>query len=320
VARRTKAPRVFNPVSTAREIFSIVREMSFDDLQDAALRQPRVAVVARTVEQARQAAIDIFGPEAPQLVVALGEDEPWPGTADVILVERRARPGRDRGRYDSVIEFGVDEPVEKVRQALVRAGNDIELALGRTFPALRQSAAMHVVQVTSRVNSQFALASNLPALVPVVGGMLAAGADTIVLTKNQLMMLYKLAAIHDRDLDNRLRIYQEMIPVVGAGLFWRTVARDLAALMPFAAGAVPKVAIAFAGTMAAGMAAHLYYHEGKRVDSGRMRDLYRNALRELKERPEMLRSIPVPGRLRRSDDEQQIIDIDYRSETSPEMP
>jgi uncharacterized protein (DUF697 family) len=179
---------------------------------------------------------------------------------------------------------------------------------------------MHVVQLTSRVNGQFALASNLPALVPVVGGILAAGADTIVLTKNQLMMLYKLAAIHGRDLDNRFRIYQEMIPIVGAGLFWRTVARDLAAMMPFAAGAVPKVAIAFAGTMAAGMAAHLYYHEGKRVDSVRMREFYQNALREMKERPEMLRSIPIPGRMRRNGGDPQIIDVDYRSETSPEMP
>jgi uncharacterized protein (DUF697 family) len=294
--------------------------MSFDDLQDAALRQPRLAVVARTAEQARQAATDIFGPEARQLVVAQGEDEAWPSAADVVLVERAARPNRDRGRYDMVIEFGMGEPVDKVRQALVRSGDDIELALGRTFPALRQPAAMHVVQLTSRVNGQFALASNLPALVPVVGGILAAGADTIVLTKNQLMMLYKLAAIHDRDLGNRLRIYQEMIPVVGAGLFWRTVARDLAALMPFAAGAVPKVAIAFAGTMAAGMAAHVYYQEGKRVDSTRMREFYRNALRELKERPEMLRSLSMPNRLRRGSDDPQIIDVDYRSDASPEMP
>jgi len=320
VARRSKVTKVFNPVSTAREVFSIVREMSFDDLQDAALRQPRVAVVARSVEIARQAAVDIFGPTAPDLVVAQGEDEDWPAAADLILLERAARPDRKRGRYDRVVEFSIADPVERTRQALVRVGDDMELALGRAFPPLRQPAAMHVVQVTSRVNGQFALASNLPALVPVVGGVLAAGADTIVLTKNQLMMIYKLAAIHERDLDNRFRIYQEMIPVVGAGLFWRTVARDLAAILPFAAGAVPKVAIAFAGTMAAGMAAHVYYQEGKRVDSTRMREFYRSALRDLKERPEMLKSIPIPSRLRRDDEQAQIIDVDYRSDASPEMP
>ncbi len=313
--------RVLNPVSTVREVFSIVREMSFDDLRDTALRQPRVAVIARTVDEARGIAADVFGPEAPGLVVAQAEDESWPQAADVVLVERRSRPERGRGSYDLVIEFSADESVEQIRQRIVRAGDDMELALGRTFPELRQAAAMHVVNMTSRVNGQFALASNLPALIPVVGGVLAAGADTIVLTKNQLMMIYKLAAIHGRDLDNRFRIYQEMVPIVGAGLFWRTVARDLAAMLPFAAGAIPKVAIAFAGTFAAGMAAHVYYHEGKRVDSDRMRQFYRNALRELKDRPDLLRSLPVPSRLRRDDKPREVIvDVDYRSDASPDMP
>ncbi len=287
MARRPGASSVINPISTAREIFSIVREMSFEDLRDAALRSPRVAVIARTVEEARLAANDVFGAEAPGLIVAQGEDEPWPNAADLVLIERRARPDRRGHGYSFVIEFSSDDPVDRIRLNVVRVGDDMELALGRTFPALRQQAAMQVVNVTSRVNGQFALASNLPALVPVVGGLLAAGADTIVLTKNQLMMIFKLAAIHDRDLDNRIRIYQEMVPVVGAGLFWRTIARDLAAMLPFAAGAVPKVAIAFAGTFAAGMAAHVYYHEGKRVDGSRMRQFYRNALQELKDRPDV---------------------------------
>jgi len=321
VARRANVSRVINPVSTVREIFSIVREMSFDDLRDSALRQPRVAVIARTVEEARMAAIDVFGAEAPDLVVAQGEDEPWPNAAEIVLVERRARPDRGRPRYAFILEFSSDDPVERTRQTAIRVDDDMVLALGRAFPALRQQAAMQVINVTSRVNGQFALASNLPALVPVVGGMLAAGADTIVLTKNQLMMIYKLAAIHDRDLDNRLRIYQEMIPVVGAGLIWRTVARDLAAMIPFAAGAVPKVAIAFAGTFAAGMAAHVYYHEGERADNGRMRQFYRNALQELKDRPDILKSLPIPSRLRRDEEPNPVVvDVDYRSDASPNMP
>lgn len=320
MARRSRVS-TFNPVSTVREVLSIVREMSFDDLRDAALRQPRIAVIARTRSEARGIAEDVFGPEAPDLVVAQAEDEAWPNVADIVLVERRARPDRRRVHYALILEFSSEEPVERIRQAVVRSGDDMELALGRSFPALRQMAAMQIVNMTSRVNGQFALASNLPALVPIVGGMLAAGADTIVLTKNQLMMIYKLAAIHDRDLDNRFRIYQEMVPVVGAGLFWRTVARDLAALMPFAAGAVPKVAIAFAGTFAAGMAAHVYYQEGKRVDRRRMRQFYRSALQQLKDRPDLLRSLPIPSRLRRDDASGGVVvDVDYASDVSPDMP
>ncbi len=321
MSRTARVSRAINPVSTARELFSIVREMSFDDLKDSALRQPRIAVVARTVDDARQTALDVFGPEASRVIAAQDASEGWPDAADVILLNRNAQSRRGGGGDARVVEFSPDHSVERIRQALVRVGDDLELALGRSFPLLRQPAAMHVISTTARVNGQFALASNLPALIPVVGGVLAAGADTIVLTKNQLMMIYKLAAIHDRDLDNRFRIYQEMLPVVGAGMFWRTVARDLAAMIPFAAGSVPKVAIAFAGTFAAGMAANVYYVEGKRVSRGRMRDFYNRALRELRDRPDLLGAIPVPGVLKRNGrSNQTIIDVDYRSDASPEMP
>lgn len=264
--------------------------MSFDEVRDSALRVPRVVVVGPTNESARQSAIEIFGDIAPDFVMALAESQSVPDYVDIVLVDRRARARTRAGA--NIVEFGHADPVERIRQAVVRSGFDLELSLGRTFPALRQQAAMQVVNGTSRANAQFAVVSNIPALVPVVGGVLSAGADMIVLTKNQLMMLFKLAAVHDQDIDNRMRIYREMIPVVGAGLFWRSVARSLAAMMPFAAGAVPKVAIAFAGTYAVGMAAHVYYHEGTRVNAERMREFYRQALHELRERPILVRALP----------------------------
>ena len=306
-----------NPVSSVREVLSIVRELSLDELRDAALRVPRIAVIGPTVNDARDAAAHIFGPEAPQFIVAQDESEPWPQRADIILIDRRARPGRTSGG-EYVIEFGAGEPVESIRQAIVRVGDDHELALGRTFPVLRQAAALHVVNTTSKVNGQFALVSNIPALIPLVGGVLAAGADTIILTKNQLMMIFKLAAIHGRDVNDRFRIYREMVPVVGAGLAWRTVARELAAMMPFAAGTVPKVAIAVAGTYAAGMAAHVYYLEGKRANAERVRGFYRHAMDELVKRPAFLRgdaakSLPAAV-------QPFMIEADYRSDSSVGMP
>jgi uncharacterized protein (DUF697 family) len=302
-----------------REVLNIVRELSLDELYDRAVRPPRVAVIARTVDEARGAAEWIFGLEARQQVVALSEDDPWPQLADVVLLDRWARLRRDR-QDEVVVEFSRDDPVERVRQALYRTSDDYELALGRQFPELRSSAAMYVVNATSRVNAQFALVSNVPALVPVVGGIMAAGADTIVLTKNQLMMIFKLAAIHGRDIDNRLKIYREMVPVVGAGLFWRTVARELAALMPFAAGTVPKVAIAFAGTYAAGMAAHVFYVEGEKPGSAQMQRFYQQGLRELREVPALLRALPAKARAGRDSTAGVTIDVDYRTDASTGMP
>lgn len=313
VSRRVTA---FNPLSNAREILSVVRELSLDDLDDTALRPPRVAVIARTVDDARRIATEVLGDEASDLVVAQGEDAPWPDRADIVLLDRSARTAARSGNA-RIVEISRDQSPSRTQQLLVAVGDDLELGLGRNFPELRQAASLRVVNSTARVNGQFALMSNIPALVPIVGGMLAAGADTIVLTKNQLMMIYKLAAIHGRDLDDRFGIYREMIPVVGAGLFWRTVARDLAALLPFAAGAVPKVAIAFAGTYSAGMAAHVFYTEGTRASAERMREFYSRAIQELKEKPNLIRSIPGAGFLKRDDEPEKpvVIEADYRADS-----
>lgn len=293
--------------------------MSFEELEDAALRRPRIAVVGTTAADARLAALDIFGPEARTSIVVAGDDEPLPELAELILVEEAAWQARSRADA-RVLVFSRREPVERVWQALFAREQDLELSLGRLYPQLRRAAAQHVVNTTSRVNAQFAVVSNVPALVPVVGGLLAAGADTIILTKNQLMMIYKLAAIYGRDTSNRLAIYREMVPVVGAGLFWRTVARDLAAILPFAAGAVPKVAIAFTGTFVAGMAAQVYYDEGRRPGKGRIDEFRRWALRELRQSPALLRSLPVVGnaRDRRRDDD--VIDVPYTTDASSGMP
>jgi uncharacterized protein (DUF697 family) len=274
---RKRGLSIPNPVSTAREMFGIVREMSFDDLREAALRLPRIAVVGLSVADARLTAESFFGPEARQHIVALGEDDAWPHEADVVLVDRRVR-GAGRPGDRGVLGYDPGESREQVLKALFAFGDDSELRVGRTFPVTRPAAATYAINATSLANGQFALVSNIPTMVPVVGDIMAIGADTIVLTKNQLMLIYKLAAIHGRDLEQRWRIYSEMLPIVGAAMFWRSVARDLVTLIPFWAGTIPKVAIAFAGTYAAGMAAHLYYLEGKRVSPERMRAFYRDAL------------------------------------------
>lgn len=306
------------PVGSARQIFQIVREMSFDDLEQAALRRPRLAVVSTTAEDAQLAALDIFGPEARERVVVVGENDPLPDLAEIILVEEKA--WRARSTSDArVVVFSRSEPIERIWQSLFAREPDLELALGRTFPKLRREAASYVVNTTSRVNAQFAVVSNVPSLVPVVGGLLAAGADTIVLTKNQLMMIYKLAAIYGRDTGNRMAIYREMVPVVGAGLFWRTVARDLAAILPFAAGAVPKVLIAFTGTFVAGMAAQVYYDEGRRPSRDRLDTFRYWAMREIRRTPSLIRALPkLRDGLGRSNGD--VIDVGYTTEASSEMP
>ena len=50
-----------------------------------------------------------------------------------------------------------------------------------------------IVEGTAKVNLEFAVASNLPAVIPIVGNLMGAAADLLVLTKNQVFMVYRLA-------------------------------------------------------------------------------------------------------------------------------
>ena len=55
----------------------------------------------------------------------------------------------------------------------------------------------------------------------------------------------------NRDLRDQRTILQDVLPVVGAGLLWRTAARQAVTRSPFAAGTIPsEVAIAYVGTTA----------------------------------------------------------------------
>lgn len=148
--------------------------------------------------------------------------------------------------------------------AVIRAIPDSALALARHLPLFRPAVSRWIIEGTARVNLEFALASNLPALLPVVGNLLGAAADLLVLTKNQIFMVYRLGVIHGRDTSNKLRVLGEIAPVVGAAFGWRTLARELAALVPGLIGAVPKVAIAYSGTYVVGRMAEYYYRFGQR--------------------------------------------------------
>jgi uncharacterized protein (DUF697 family) len=151
------------------------------------------------------------------------------------------------------------------------------------LPIFRAAAAKQLIDETSLANAQFSLVSNIPTLLPIIGSIAAAGADFIVLTKNQVILLYKLAAVYGRDLQDQRSILQEVLPVVGAGLVWRTLAREATSLLPFAAGTIPKLAIAYAGTVAIGRAAEFYYRTGLRPSKEQRDQFLRQAIERLNE-------------------------------------
>jgi uncharacterized protein (DUF697 family) len=140
----------------------------------------------------------------------------------------------------------------------------LRLAFAHRFPLLRRAIAEDLIREAAWVNAQFALMSSLPSLIPVLGLFLGGMADILVLTKNQAMLVFKLAAIYGRDIDNRIGILKEIMPVIGSAFLWRTAARTVVGLAPAPISALPKTAIAYVGTFVVGQAARYYYERGDR--------------------------------------------------------
>ena len=69
----------------------------------------------------------------------------------------------------------------------------------------------------------------------------------------------------------------EVLGVIGGGFLFRQGARQLVGLIPVA-GIVPKVAVAYAGTLAIGRAVVAWAAYGQALEPGTVRRLYRQAL------------------------------------------
>lgn len=135
----------------------------------------------------------------------------------------------------------------------------LRLAAARRLPGLRPRYAHHLTNEVSLSNGAFVVASGIPSLVPALGIPIAA-ADTLVLTKNQALLVYRLALAFGAPAEFQKRMI-EITPVIGAAVMWRQVAGGLVGLIP-GYGIVPKTAVAFAGTWITGRAAELYYSTG----------------------------------------------------------
>ena len=154
--------------------------------------------------------------------------------------------------------------VAKLAEAMVNQNPRLAVPLGRRFPLFRAFAANRIIADASRTNAQVALISALPGVFPPAAIILPASsiADVLLLTKNQLMMVMRLAATYGKKPGYTQQI-KELMGVLGAALGWRTVARELSGFIPIpGVGLAIKVAIAYSGTVAAGRSAALFYQTG----------------------------------------------------------
>jgi len=231
-----------------------------------------VAVGGPLDQDARRTLSDLSVSEKPLLLVQVE------GAAGVLLL---GVPEERIVTLDSTTPD--DEAREKLFAALVRAAPEVALPLGRRHPLVREAVAEHLIRDTARVNAQFAALSSLPANIPLVGGLVGDMADMLVLTKNQVLLLFKLAGLYGRDLELGRELVTEVLPVVGGAFVWRTAARSLIGLLPPILGLLPKTVVAYAGTFVVGEMARYYYRHGRKPPPEFVRELRQEGTRLARE-------------------------------------
>jgi uncharacterized protein (DUF697 family) len=255
---------------------------------DPALGEVSVGVLGETSrERADVYVVAIAGPlesEARRVLSDLSVSE-----TPLVLVQSEAAAGLlvlgiPDDRMITLGEATADDGArELLFKALVRAAPEVMLSAGRRHPLLREPVAEHLIRDTARVNAQFAAVSSLPANLPLIGGLVGDMADLIVLTKNQVLLLFKLAGLYGRDLALGRQLIVEVMPVVGGAFVWRTTARALVGLLPSLLGLLPKTLVAYSGTYVVGQMARYYYHYGHKPPPELVRDLRDESIRLAKE-------------------------------------
>jgi uncharacterized protein (DUF697 family) len=200
---------------------------------------------------------------------------------------RHARGGITRVTVDALDEAAI-EPLS--RAILDAAAPEQRLALARELPALRACVFEDLISETARANAGYAFSTGLAETIPLLDIPLNIG-DVLVLTKNQLVMGYRLALAagkHGRPRD----LLGEIVGVLGGGLLFRQIARQLIGLVPVL-GIIPKVAVAYGGTWAIGRAVALWATEGRKVTGARLKELSREGLARGREVARSLRRTPA---------------------------
>ena len=160
------------------------------------------------------------------------------------------------------------------------------LPLARHLPLFRPRVINDLVEETSRANAIYSASTSLGELIPGLNIPFVA-ADMLILTKNQFIMAYKIALAAGKSGEPK-EIMGEVASVLGGGLIFRQVARELVGLIPVI-GIIPKIAVAYAGTRVIGKTASAWAQEGVRLSGEDVRALYDEAAKRGRAVAERLR-------------------------------
>lgn len=145
--------------------------------------------------------------------------------------------------------------------------DDYLVPLAKAYPALRRAVSEEIIHKNARQNA-------------FVGALPIPGADMPVMTANQARMVLHLAAAYDVELSYQRA--RELLGVLAAGFGLRALTRQVVKVVPVG-GWAAAAAIGYAGTVAMGRSAMLYFERGgQKIGEKEMEEIRRRAAGEAK--------------------------------------
>ncbi len=221
----------------------------------------------------RQASLAVTGdsPEAERLASLLDAQRGAQG-AEIVLSVANGRLSVSGDAVEEPAEITLPTPVteeavlEHLAPRIVEAlDEDYVVPLGRGYPAFRRAVCEDIIHKNARQNA-------------VIGLLPIPGADMPAITANQGRMVLGIAAVYGEELS--LERARELLGVLAAGFGLRAIARQVVKLVPVG-GWAASAAIGYAGTLAMGRAAVLYFERGKEeLESGELAEIRQRAAKE----------------------------------------
>jgi uncharacterized protein (DUF697 family) len=157
---------------------------------------------------------------------------------------------------------------------LVDCSRGVEIAVGRQLPPLRDAVASKLTRDAANNAFKVALASAVVDHIPVLGvvlGAVASAGDIVAITGIQMMLMLHIEAAYGLDPD--VQHMWQLMPVIGGGLGWRALAREVVGFFPVA-GIPIKAAIAYAGTIVVGEGVTFFLQHGEHMSKTQASQIY----------------------------------------------
>jgi uncharacterized protein (DUF697 family) len=290
------------PASIANQAWSFWRTMSEVSprvIREEMTRDFRMAVVG--TEANRTWFVErLLPPTATRLEREEGKDRlillegpPDEGTSEAsaatFYVQRPDEPIGVRGVRGAPFVGNVEQALSWV--ALTRPWQGV--AFARYLPGMRLITANRLILNASSNNARFAFLSALPGILPITLPFLPASSamDVLVLTKNQAMLVMRLAAAHGHP-PGYTRQVKEILGTVAGAMGWRLLARELVGMIPAGVGVAAKTAIAYSGTITVGKTALYYYQKGRLLTAAEIRTVHQESEVEARAEAERVAANP----------------------------